>query len=79
MRFMQFSTFRRESGRLTIADLPAKMSKLKHVGENLTEKERDAFLRDSYPNMDDDVDFELFLRVNIQAFSSLYALQIDLC
>nr|GLL42825.1 fimbrin-2-like [Ipomoea trifida] len=61
-----FSTFRRESGRLTIADLPAKMSKLKHVGENLTEKERDAFLRDSYPNMDDDVDFELFLRIYLK-------------
>lgn len=41
------------------------MCKLKHVGENLTEDERAAFLRDSYQNLDDDVDFELFLRVSV--------------
>ncbi|CAL5333831.1 unnamed protein product [Camellia sinensis] len=67
-----FMTMRRENGRLTLADLPAKMSRLKHVGENLTEQERASFLRDSYQNLDDDVDFELFLRVylNLQAHAS---------
>lgn len=61
---MQFHTMRRESGPLTLADLPAKMSKLKVVGENLTEEERDSFLKSNYENMNDQVDFELFLRVS---------------
>ncbi|XAR60893.1 hypothetical protein NMG60_11034433 [Bertholletia excelsa] len=67
-----FMAMRRESGRLTLADLPEKMSKLKHVAENLTEQERASFLRDSYQNLDDDVDFELFLRVflKLQAHAS---------
>lgn len=60
----QFLTMRRESGSLTLGDLPSKMSKLKNVGENLTEEERTAFLHDSYQNLGDEVDFELFLRVN---------------
>lgn len=56
---------RRENGGvLKLSDLPSKMCRLKHVGENLTEEERAAFLRDSYPKLDDEVDFELFLRVN---------------
>lgn len=58
-------TMRRENGGLTLADLPSKMSRLKHVGENLTEEDRASFLQDSYQNLDDDVDFELFLRVSI--------------
>ncbi|KAI8523334.1 hypothetical protein RHMOL_Rhmol13G0065300 [Rhododendron molle] len=61
-----FIAMRRENGRLTLAEMPAKMSRLKHVGENLTEKERDSFLRDSYEKLDDDVDFELFLRVYLK-------------
>ncbi|XP_052184303.1 fimbrin-2-like [Diospyros lotus] len=61
-----FMTMRRESGRLTLADLPAKMSRLKHVGENLTEQERASFLRDSYQSLDNDVDFELFLLVYLK-------------
>ena len=60
----QFLTMRRESGSLTLGDLPSKMSKLKNVGENLTEEERAAFLHGSYQNLGDEVDFELFLRVN---------------
>ncbi|CAO2826486.1 unnamed protein product [Amaranthus hypochondriacus] len=62
----QFHTMRRESGPLTLADLPAKMSKLKVVGENLTEEERDSFLKSNYENMNDQVDFELFLRVYLK-------------
>lgn len=54
---------RRENGGLTLADLPSKMSRLKQIGENLTEQDRASFLRDSYKNLTDDVDFELFLRV----------------
>ncbi|KAK9684818.1 hypothetical protein RND81_10G235000 [Saponaria officinalis] len=62
----QYHTMRRESGPLTLAELPAKMSKLKVVGENLTEEERDSFLRSSYENINDEVDFELFLRVYLK-------------
>ncbi|XP_057512492.1 fimbrin-2-like isoform X1 [Actinidia eriantha] len=61
-----FMTMRRENGRLTLADLPAKMSRLKHVGENLTEQERASFIRDSYQSLDDDVEFEMFLRVYLK-------------
>ncbi|KAA8550542.1 hypothetical protein F0562_002226 [Nyssa sinensis] len=67
-----FMTMWRENGCLTLADLPEKMSRLKHVGENLTEQERTSFLKDSFKNLDDDVDFELFLRVylKLQAHTS---------
>lgn len=65
---MQFHTLRRESGPLTLADLPLKMSNLKVVGENLTEEERDSFLRSNYQNMNDEVDFELFLGVSFWNF-----------
>lgn len=46
-----------------LADLPSKMARIKHVGENLTEQERESFLRDSYKSLEEDVDFELFLQV----------------
>lgn len=61
----QFNTMKKENGGLTLADLPSQMAKLKHVGENLTEQDRELFLRDSYKCLDEDVDFELFLRVYI--------------
>lgn len=64
MRFLQFMAMRRENnGSLKLAELPEKMSRLKHVGETLTEQERAVFLQDAYQNLDGDVDFELFLRV----------------
>lgn len=56
-------SMRRESGKLTLGDLPSKMSRLKVVGESLTEDEREAFIQDLYQNMQEEVDFELFLRV----------------
>lgn len=58
-----FMSMRRENGKLTLGDLPSKMSRLKVVGESLTEDEREAFIQDLYQNMQDEVDFELFLRV----------------
>lgn len=64
---LQFMTMRREtSGGLKLADLQAKMSMIKHIRENLSEQERSSFLQDSYQNLGDEVDFELFLRVNPQ-------------
>lgn len=60
---MQFNAMKRENGGLMLADLPSKMARIKHFGENLTEQERESFLRDSYKNLEEDVDFELFLQV----------------
>ena len=57
-----------DNGRLSLRDLSSKMSRLKVVGENLTEEERASFIRDSYQNLDEDLDFELFLRVRHGCF-----------
>ncbi|XP_049380546.1 fimbrin-2-like [Solanum stenotomum] len=61
-----FDTMKREKGCLTLADLPSQMAKLKQIGENLTEQERVSFIRDSYKCLDEDVDFEIFLRVYLK-------------
>ncbi|CAL9037094.1 fimbrin-2-like [Musa acuminata AAA Group] len=53
-------------GSLTLRDLSATMSRLKIAGDCLTEDERAAFLRESYPDLDHHVDFELFLRVYLK-------------
>lgn len=66
----QFLTMRREHGRVTVGDLPSRMSKLKIVGDNLTEEERASSLLESYQNMEEEVDFELFLRVFFQLWCS---------
>lgn len=55
---------RRESGKLVIGDLASKMSSLKVVGENLSEEERASYVHDLYQNIDEEVDFELFLKVS---------------
>jgi len=57
-------SMRRESGRLVIADLASKMSRLKVVGENLSEEERASCVKDLYQNTEEEVDFELFLKVS---------------
>ncbi|XP_043719065.1 fimbrin-2-like [Telopea speciosissima] len=61
-----FLSIRSELGRVTFGDLPSRMSKLKVVGDNLTEEERASFLLESYRNMDQEVDFEVFLRVYLK-------------
>ncbi|XP_027336477.1 fimbrin-2 [Abrus precatorius] len=67
-----FMGMRRESGRLVIADLASKMSRLKVVGDNLSEEERASYVQDLYQNTDEEVDFELFLKVylKLQTFAS---------
>jgi len=57
-------SMRRESGRLVIADLASKMSRLKVVEENLSEEERASCVKDLYQNTEEEVDFELFLKVS---------------
>lgn len=62
-----FMGMKRESGGgLKLGELPEKMSRLKHVGENLTVEERTAVLQDSYEHFESEVDFELFLRVYLK-------------
>ncbi|KAL6214285.1 hypothetical protein ACLB2K_013721 [Fragaria x ananassa] len=62
-----FMSMKRESGKLPIGDLPAKMSRLKVVGsDNLTEEQRTSVIQDLHPKLDDDVDFEFFLKVYLQ-------------
>lgn len=68
MSDVQFMSMRRESGKLPVGELAAKMSRLKVVGENLTEEERASFIHDLNRNLDDDVDFESFLRVSHYCF-----------
>ncbi|OIW21246.1 hypothetical protein TanjilG_31175 [Lupinus angustifolius] len=67
-----FMSIRRESGRLTIGDLASKMSRLKVVGDNLSEEDRASYIQDLYQTTDEEVDFELFLKVylKLQTFAS---------
>ncbi|XP_010927611.1 fimbrin-2 [Elaeis guineensis] len=54
------------AGGLKLRDLAAAMSELKIGGGGLSEAERAAFLQESFTNLDDSVDFELFLRVYLK-------------
>lgn len=53
-------------GSLTLRDLSSAMSNLKIGGAGITEDERAVFLRESYPDLDRHVDFELFLRIYLE-------------
>jgi len=55
---------RTQSGRVTVGDLPAIFKKLKVFSELFTEDEIKAALAQSYQNMDEEIDFESFLRVS---------------
>ncbi|MBA0669248.1 hypothetical protein Goklo_007455 [Gossypium klotzschianum] len=57
---------RRESGKLTLGDLASRMSRLKAVGENLSDQETTDFIAALYPNINDEVDFESFLKVYLK-------------
>ncbi|MBA0752845.1 hypothetical protein Gogos_005575, partial [Gossypium gossypioides] len=57
---------RRESGKLTLGDLASRMSRLKVVGENLSDQETTDFIAALYPNFNDEVDFESFLKVYLK-------------
>ncbi|CAK8576372.1 unnamed protein product [Lathyrus sativus] len=57
------------SGRVTVGDLPHVFNKLKAFFELFTDDEIKDVLAESYQNMDDEIDFESFLRahLNLQA------------
>ncbi|KAH7518751.1 hypothetical protein FEM48_Zijuj09G0204300 [Ziziphus jujuba var. spinosa] len=54
-----FMSMKRETGKLTLADLSSKMSRLKGVGENLTEEDRASFIQNLHHNLVDDVYLKL--------------------
>ncbi|KAF3778300.1 Fimbrin-5 [Nymphaea thermarum] len=58
-----FLSVKRESGHVTVADLPAALAKNKRFSEQLTEEEIAAFLAETYPNTEEEIDFEAYLRV----------------
>ncbi|XP_008787784.1 fimbrin-2-like [Phoenix dactylifera] len=53
-------------GSMKLRDLAGAMSELKIGGDGLTETQKTSFLKESFPNLDDNVDFELFLRVYLK-------------
>ncbi|VVB03757.1 unnamed protein product [Arabis nemorensis] len=60
----QFTSMRRESGKLTVSDLASRMGKSKIVGDqNLTKEERSSLIQTFHPNLNDEVDFEFYLRI----------------
>ncbi|XP_044465480.1 fimbrin-2 [Mangifera indica] len=69
-----FMSMRRESGKLIVSDLASRMSRLKVVGENLSEEERASLIQNFYPNnLLDEVDFELFLKVYLKLQAHAHA------
>ncbi|KAB2074766.1 hypothetical protein ES319_A07G173400v1 [Gossypium barbadense] len=57
---------RRENGKLTLGDLASRICRLKVVGENLSDQETTDFIAALYPNFNDEVDFESFLKVYLK-------------
>lgn len=56
---------RTQSGRVIVGNLPPIFKKLKAFAEFFTEDEIKAVLEESYQNMDDEIDFESFLRAHL--------------
>lgn len=62
----QFTSMKRESGKLTVSDLASRMGRSKIVGDqNLSKEERATLIQNFHPNLNDEVDFEFYLRVSI--------------
>ncbi|GMY09753.1 fimbrin-5-like [Fagus crenata] len=65
----KYVSVRTQSGRVTVGDLPGLFVKLKAFTEMFTEDEVKAVLEESYKDMDEEIDFESFLRayLNLQS------------
>ncbi|KAI4305707.1 hypothetical protein L6164_029058 [Bauhinia variegata] len=61
----KYVSVRTENGRVTMGDLPPVFRKLKAFNELLDEKEIKAILEESYKDMDQEIDFETFLRAHL--------------
>jgi len=65
----KFVSLKRESGHVTTKNLPGLMKKLRGLNEVVSEEEIAAFLLESYPDSDQEIEFESFLQeyLNLQA------------
>lgn len=65
----KFVSLKRDSGHVTTKNLPGLMKKLRGLNEVVSEEEIAAFLSESYPDSDQEIEFESFLReyLNLQA------------
>ncbi|KAK4769106.1 hypothetical protein SAY86_027256 [Trapa natans] len=65
----RFISKKNEAGRVIVGDLPPIFAKLKAFSEMFTEDEIKAIVQESHTNMEDEIDFESFLRafLNLQA------------
>lgn len=61
---LQFLSLKRDSGHVTTKNLPGMMKKLRGLNEVVSEEEIATFLSDSYPDKDQEIEFESFLRVH---------------
>ena len=59
-----FVSLKRDSGHVTTKNLPGLMKKLRGLNEVVSEEEIAAFLSESYPDSDHEIEFESFLRVH---------------
>lgn len=64
----KFVSVKTQSGRVTVGDLPPVFKKVKAFGDLFNEDEIECILRESYKNMDEEIDFETFLQayLNLQ-------------
>lgn len=65
----KYLSVKRESGHVTVDNLPRMMGKLKGLHEVLTEEEISSILGESFPNSSKEIEFEAFLQahLNLQA------------
>ncbi|KAI4308437.1 hypothetical protein L6164_031514 [Bauhinia variegata] len=62
----KYVSVKTESGRVTVGALPPVFKKLKVFNEIFDEGEIKAILEESYKNMDQEIDFETFLRAHLE-------------
>jgi len=78
LRVLQFVSLKRDSGHVTTKNLPGLMKKLRGLNEVVSEEEIAAFLSESYPDSDQEIEFESFLRVHTsRRFSELFIYNVD--
>lgn len=70
---------RTQSGRVTVGNLPPIFKKLKAFSELFTEDEIKDALAESHQNMDEEIDFESFLRVSFCFKVSQFCSHLFMC
>lgn len=64
---------KQKNGKVTVGDMPSLIVKLKTESDTFSEEEIRQRLRESHADMNDEIDFEGFLKVN---FSTSFALRV---